>query len=206
MAKVFSEVVAQGVKLDKLQVTGHDLTDFFPTKSMVVSLVRTAPAIPLNQQEKAEEEVFSFDADDLQAVIDSLTKLQNTFKKVEFEREQEELKIQERKDISERTRQIHLLMNDIKAEQEEKTHWLHNIFYSHHTKYMCLTTHSHQHCFINVDEITASNTVNIHLEMQITNGEEELKTVTISFDDMQKAFIDLDSAINSLFEKSKEIA
>ena len=69
---------------------------------------------------------------------------------------------------------------------------------------MCLTTDKYLKCFINIEPITLDDTVTVRLVMQTANKDEALEDFVISFDDMQKAFIDLNEAISNIFKKATE--
>ena len=85
--KVFDKVVAKGVKLDKLKVVGHDFTSsILGNDDMTVTISKTAPVISLNKLEEETKETITFNASNLQAIIDSLTELQKTFKEIKNSR------------------------------------------------------------------------------------------------------------------------
>ena len=206
MLKVFDKVVAKGVKLDKLQVVGHDFTSpILCNDDMTVTISKTAPVIALNKLEEETQQTITFDANNLQAVIDSLTELQNTFKEIKSAHIETKAKIDERKNLADKARQIDLLFNDVKAEQTDlrPRRWL-DIYYNYHNNYMCLTTDKYLKCFINIEPITLDDTVAVRLVMQTANKDEALENFVISFDDMQKAFIDLNEAISKIFKKATE--
>lgn len=191
MSKIYHEVISKCVKLRKLEITGHDFTNQ-PLSNLerTITISRTAPVITVNKLEEQLLESIAFDANDLPLMIEALTKLQAIYDDIKNDRIKRDYINQ----------QINTLMNDVKSEQKKSGHWMNDIFYSHHNNYMCLKTAKHHlNCFINIKAPTSSETAEVFLKMQKPQGGEAEHEICISYNDMKKAYSDINEAITALF-------
>jgi len=91
MSKIYHEVISKCVKLRKLEVTGHDFTNFpLSNRERTITISRTAPVITVNKLEEQLLQSVTFDANDLPLIIESLTKLQAMYDEIKQDYEKQQ--------------------------------------------------------------------------------------------------------------------